>query len=236
MCLPDKGRIHWASSPACAGESDLWGCYYFYTHSITSLLGTLAWGSYHVLPPAHRPQIGSFSVERKNKVAHTRKWHTESPNFFLPNQMHKRNMERLKLIRGESWREEDEEMEGRLYTDAHEWVPLLSQSLDKNNNFFFFWECSASLDVHVFSHLAPILNAKLPNNKLHLSSLPNLYLFCSSIITVYFPWALAPGSKSAPGRNHLHSTCSANIGAISLVAVTWGSINPLTHQLNPMQL
>ncbi|XP_018087429.1 metaxin 1 S homeolog isoform X1 [Xenopus laevis] len=197
--------------------------------------------------------IHSFWVEGKNYVEHTRKWYAESIpfplNFFLPNQMHKRNMERLKLIRGESWREEDEEMEGRvsmlinnpcaaqnrggasvihigssshlllhtegtpisymsphyppvcapqLYTDAHECLSLLSQRLANNN--FFFGDSPASLDAYVFSHLAPILNAKLPNNKLqqHLSSLPNLCRYCTSIITVYFPWEQESGPRVAP--------------------------------------
>uniref|UniRef100_A0A803JFJ7 Mitochondrial outer membrane transport complex Sam37/metaxin N-terminal domain-containing protein n=1 Tax=Xenopus tropicalis TaxID=8364 RepID=A0A803JFJ7_XENTR len=59
--------------------------------------------------------IHSFWVEGKNYVEHTRRWYAESIpfplNFFLPNQMHKRNLERLQLIRGDSWREEDEDTE-----------------------------------------------------------------------------------------------------------------------------
>lgn len=48
----------------------------------------------------------------------------------------------------------------------------------------------ASLDAFVFSHLAPLLKAKLPNGKLqqHLKSLENLCNYCTSILSLYFPW------------------------------------------------
>jgi hypothetical protein len=47
----------------------------------------------------------------------------------------------------------------------------------------------SSLDAVVFGHLAPLLNAKLPNAKLQqqLKSLDNLTLFCSNILLLYFP-------------------------------------------------
>lgn len=48
----------------------------------------------------------------------------------------------------------------------------------------------ASLDALVFSRLAPLLKAKLPNGKLqqHLKSLQNLCNYCTSILSLYFPW------------------------------------------------
>lgn len=48
----------------------------------------------------------------------------------------------------------------------------------------------ASLDAFVFSRLAPLLKAKLPNGKLqqHLKSLQNLCNYCTSILSLYFPW------------------------------------------------
>ncbi|NP_001016747.1 metaxin 1 [Xenopus tropicalis] len=146
--------------------------------------------------------IHSFWVEGKNYVEHTRRWYAESIpfplNFFLPNQMHKRNLERLQLIRGDSWREEDEDTERQLYTDAQECMSLLSQRLAKHK--FFFGDSPASLDAYVFSHLAPILSAKLPNNKLqqHLSSLPNLCQYCRAILTIYFAWEGDSGPRITP--------------------------------------
>ncbi|XP_018421371.1 PREDICTED: metaxin-1 [Nanorana parkeri] len=134
--------------------------------------------------------IHSFWVDAKNYVDHTRKWYAEAIpfplNFYIPNQMHKRHLEHLQLIRGESWREDDEVLEKQLYTDAQECLSLLSQRLGTQR--FFFGECPASLDAHIFSHLAPILNAKLPNNRLqqHLKSLNNLSQYVSSILSIYF--------------------------------------------------
>ncbi|XP_068108646.1 metaxin-1 isoform X1 [Hyperolius riggenbachi] len=134
--------------------------------------------------------IHSFWVDSKNYVEHTRKWYADAIpfplNFFIPNQMHKRYLERLQLIRGESWQEEDESLEKQLYTDAQECLSLLSQRLGTQK--FFFGESPASLDAYIFSHLAPILNIKLPNNRLqqHLKSLSNLCQYCESILSIYF--------------------------------------------------
>ncbi|XP_073464903.1 metaxin-1 [Aquarana catesbeiana] len=134
--------------------------------------------------------IHSFWVDAKNYVDLTRKWYAETIpfplNFFIPNQMHRRYLERLQLIRGESWREDDEVLERQLYTDAQECLSLLSKRLGTQK--FFFGECPASLDAHIFSHLAPILNIKLPNNLLqqHLRSLTNLCQYCTSILSIYF--------------------------------------------------
>ncbi|KAG8538004.1 hypothetical protein GDO81_023451, partial [Engystomops pustulosus] len=124
--------------------------------------------------------IHTFWVDAKNYVDHTRKWYAETIpfplNFFIPNQMHKRHLERLQLIRGESWREDDEALEKQLYTDAQECITLLSQRLGTHK--FFFGE----------SHLAQILNVKLPNNRLqqHLKSLSNLCQYVTSILSIYF--------------------------------------------------
>ncbi|KAM9294625.1 metaxin-1 [Gastrophryne carolinensis] len=143
--------------------------------------------------------IHTFWVDAKNYVDHTRKWFAETIpfplNFFIPNQMHKRYLERLRLIRGESWREDDQVLEKQLYTDAHECLNLLSQRLGTQK--FFFGESPASLDAYVFSHLAPVMYVKLPSNRLqqHLRSLTNLCQYCSSIHTLYFP-----GDNDAPPR------------------------------------
>ncbi|KAM4690193.1 metaxin-1 [Rhinophrynus dorsalis] len=136
--------------------------------------------------------IHTFWVDAKNYVDHTRKWYAESIpfplNFFIPNQMHKKFLERLQLIQGESWREDDDELEKQLYSDAQECMTLLSQRLGTQK--FFFGDSPASLDAHVFSYLAPILNVKLPSNKLqqHLKTLNNLCQYCSSILNIYFSW------------------------------------------------
>ncbi|XP_040267484.1 metaxin-1 [Bufo bufo] len=134
--------------------------------------------------------IHTFWVDAKNYVEHTRRWYAEAIpfplNFFIPNQIHKRHLERLQLIRGESWREEDETLEKQLYADAQECLTLLSRRLGTHS--FFFGESPASLDAHVFSHLALILSVKLPSNRLqqHLKSLSNLCQYCSAILSIYF--------------------------------------------------
>ncbi|KAM4664190.1 metaxin-1 [Discoglossus pictus] len=136
--------------------------------------------------------IHSFWVDAKNYVEYTRKWYADAIpfplNFFIPNQMHKRHLERLQLIQGESWREDDEVVEKQLYVDAQECMTLLSQRLGTQK--FFFGDSPASLDAHVFSYLAPIMNTKLPSNKLqqHLRSLNNLCQYCSSILSIYYAW------------------------------------------------
>lgn len=134
--------------------------------------------------------IHSFWVDGKNYVELTRRWYAETIpfplNLFIPNRMHKRHLERLQLIRGESWREEDEEVEKQLYTDAQECLTLLSQRLGTHK--FFFGDSPASLDAHIFSHVALILSVKLPSPRLqtHLKSLGNLCQYCASILSIYF--------------------------------------------------
>ncbi|CAJ0965506.1 unnamed protein product [Ranitomeya imitator] len=138
----------------------------------------------------YRPWIHTFWVDAKNYVDHTRRWYSETIpfplNLFIPNQIHKKHLERLQLIRGESWQEDDETAEKQLYTDAQECLTLLSQRLGMHQ--FFFGESPASLDAHIFSHLALILRVKLPSSRLHqhLRSLPNLCQYCSSILSIYF--------------------------------------------------
>ncbi|NXF51920.1 MTX1 protein, partial [Oceanites oceanicus] len=83
----------------------------------------------------------------------------------------------------------------QLYRDARECLTLLSQRLGSQK--FFFGDSPASLDAFVFSRLAPLLKAKLPNGKLqqHLKSLQNLCNYCTSILSLYFPW---DGGKMRP--------------------------------------
>uniref|UniRef100_A0A8C4Y218 Metaxin-1 n=1 Tax=Gopherus evgoodei TaxID=1825980 RepID=A0A8C4Y218_9SAUR len=146
--------------------------------------------------------IHTFWVDTKNYVEHTRKWYTEAIpfplNFFLPNRMHKQHLERLQLIWGESCLEDEEELEKEMYREAQECLTLLSQRLGDQK--FFFGDSPASLDAFVFSHLGPLLKAKLPNGKLqqHLKSLQNLCDFCSSILSLYFPWDGGDAPSSAP--------------------------------------
>lgn len=60
-------------------------------------------------------QIHTFWVDTKNYVEHTRKWYTETIpfplNFFLPNCMHKQHLERLQLMWGDSYMEDEEKLE-----------------------------------------------------------------------------------------------------------------------------
>ncbi|XP_009472211.1 PREDICTED: metaxin-1 [Nipponia nippon] len=136
--------------------------------------------------------IHTFWVDAKNYVELTRKWYTETIpfplNFFLPNCMHKQHLERLQLLWGDGYMEDEEKLEKELYRDARECLTLLSQRLGSQK--FFFGDSPASLDAFVFSRLAPLLKAKLPNGKLqqHLKSLQNLCNYCTSILSLYFPW------------------------------------------------
>lgn len=54
-------------------------------------------------------------MDTKNYVEHTRKWYTETIpfplNFFLPNCMHKQHLERLQLMWGDSYMEDEEKLE-----------------------------------------------------------------------------------------------------------------------------
>nr|XP_015192106.1 PREDICTED: metaxin-1-like [Lepisosteus oculatus] len=130
-------------------------------------------------------------VDSKNYVDVTRRWYAENIpfplNFYLPNRMHARQLERLRLVTGDSGLEPGEEIEKELYRDALECMTLLSQRLGQHK--FFFGDSPSSLDAYVFGHLAPLLKAKLPNSKLqqHLQSLDNLCQFCTSILQLYFP-------------------------------------------------
>ncbi|XP_019412275.1 PREDICTED: metaxin-1 [Crocodylus porosus] len=135
--------------------------------------------------------IHTFWVDAKNYVEHTRKWYAEAIpfplNFFLPNRMHKQRLERLQLLCGDDCLEDEERLE-KLYHEARECLTLLSQRLGAQK--FFFGDSPASLDAFIFSHLAPLFKAKLPNGKLqqHLKSLENLCNYCTSILSLYFPW------------------------------------------------
>ncbi|XP_054834989.1 metaxin-1 [Eublepharis macularius] len=136
--------------------------------------------------------IHTFWGDAKNYVEHTRKWYAEAIpfplNFFLPSRMQKQQLERLQVVCGENYLDSEEELEKELYREACECLTLLSQRLGRQK--FFFGDSPASLDAFVFSHLAPLLKAKLPNGKLqhHLKSLQNLCNYCTAILSLYFPW------------------------------------------------
>ncbi|XP_030044018.1 metaxin-1 isoform X1 [Microcaecilia unicolor] len=148
--------------------------------------------------------IHTFWIDAKNYVEHTRKWYAESIpfplNFFLPNRMHRQHMERLRLIRGDAWIEDEGELEKELYRDAQECLSLLSQRLGSQK--FFFGDSPASLDAYIFSHLALLLKANLPSSKLqqHLKSLDNLCNYCVSILSMYFTWDMAASQSTSPRR------------------------------------
>uniref|UniRef100_A0A3B3XXF3 Metaxin n=2 Tax=Poecilia mexicana TaxID=48701 RepID=A0A3B3XXF3_9TELE len=147
--------------------------------------------------------IYTFWVEPKNFVEVTRRWYAEHMmfplNFFLPGRMQSRQLEKLRLLRGDEHLEAGEELEKELYRDAAECMNLLSQRLGSHK--FFFGDSPSSLDAYVFGHLAPILKCKLPNGKLqqHLKSLDNLSDFCSNILLLYFPRdGREPSAQKAP--------------------------------------
>lgn len=77
-------------------------------------------------------QIHTFWVDAKNYVEHTRKWYAETIpfplNFFLPNCMHKQHLERLQLMWGDGYMEDEEKLEKEvrrcgLGTAGPRWVP-----------------------------------------------------------------------------------------------------------------
>ncbi|KAM4601175.1 metaxin-1a [Polymixia lowei] len=135
--------------------------------------------------------IYAFWIEPKNYVELTRRWYAEHIpfplNFFLPGRMQRKQLDKLRLVKGNEGLEAGEELEKELYRDAVECMNLLSQRLGSNK--FFFGDSPSSLDAYVFGHLAPVLKAKLPSGKLqqHLKSLDNLTHFCSNILLLYFP-------------------------------------------------
>lgn len=135
--------------------------------------------------------IYAFWVEPKNYVEVTRSWYAEHLpfpfNFFLPGQMQRHQLDKLRLLRGDESLEASEEVEKELYREAAECMNLLSQRLGTNK--FFFGDSPSSLDAYVFGNLAPVLRCRLPGGKLqlHLKSLENLSSFCSNILQLYFP-------------------------------------------------
>ncbi|TRY59343.1 hypothetical protein DNTS_016616 [Danionella cerebrum] len=144
--------------------------------------------------------IYALWIDPKNYVEVTRRWHGENMsfpfNFFLPGRMQNRQLERLRLIRGNDTLEAGEETEKELYHDALECLNLLSQRLGSNK--FFFGDSPSSLDAYVFGHIAPLLKIRLPNCRLQqsLKNLDNLNTFCSNILNLYFP------SESDEGSSH----------------------------------
>ncbi|XP_028254748.1 metaxin-1a [Parambassis ranga] len=135
--------------------------------------------------------IYTFWIEPKNYVDVTRCWYAEHMpfplNFFMPGQMQRHQLQKLRLLRGDESLEAGDELEKELYRDAAECMNLLSQRLSSHK--FFFGDSPSSLDAYVFGNLAPILKSKLPNGKLqqHLKSLDNLTTFCTNILQLYFP-------------------------------------------------
>ncbi|KAL7887522.1 hypothetical protein AOLI_G00052430 [Acnodon oligacanthus] len=135
--------------------------------------------------------IYTLWIDPKNYVEVTRRWHAENIsfplNFFLPSRMQRQQLERVRLMRGNSTLEASEEAEKELYRDAQECMNLLSQRLGSNK--FFFGDSPSSLDAYVFGHLAPLLKIKMPSSRLqqHLKSLDNLNSFCCNVLSLYFP-------------------------------------------------
>lgn len=203
--------------------------------------------------------IHTFWVDAKNYVEHTRKWYAETIpfplNFFLPNCMHKQHLERLQLLWGDGYMEDEEKLEKELYRDARECLTLLSQRLGSQK--FFFGDSPASLDAFVFSRLAPLLKAKLPNGKLqqHLKSLQNLCNYCTSILSLYFPWDGGEHPGSAPRaagtdeaeedphkrRNQLLSVLVGLVAMLGyaflsgIVSIQRGGTEPAAHRPIAMQ-
>lgn len=146
--------------------------------------------------------IHTFWLDAPNFSHFTRRWfalHVPFPqNLLLPTRMQRRHRQRLQLLWGGGGLEDQERLEKELYRDACECLTLLSQRLGSQR--FFFGDSPASLDAVVFSRLAPLLKAKLPNGKLqqHLRGLRNLCEHCSAILSLYFPWDGGDPPSSAP--------------------------------------
>ncbi|NXT23928.1 MTX1 protein, partial [Syrrhaptes paradoxus] len=116
----------------------------------------------------------------------------------------------------------------QLYRDARECLTLLSQRLGSQK--FFFGDSPASLDALVFSRLAPLLKAKLPNGKLqqHLRSLQNLCNHCAAILSLYFPWdggGTAPrvaGADGGEGEEDPHKRRNQVLSVLAALAAMLG--------------
>ncbi|XP_018620341.1 metaxin-1a [Scleropages formosus] len=176
--------------------------------------------------------IYTLWVDPKNYVDVTRRWYGENVpfplNFFLPSRMQGQQLERLRLVRGNSRLEPGEELEKELYRDALECMNLLSQRLASQK--FFFGDSPSSLDAYVFGHLALLLKVKLPNGKLqqHLKSIDNLSQFCSDILTLYFPndGRETPGSKisTQPHSNDFDNEPNKRRNQVLSVLVALGAM------------
>ncbi|XP_076842845.1 metaxin-1a isoform X2 [Brachyhypopomus gauderio] len=94
-------------------------------------------------------QIYALWIDPKNYVEVTRRWYAENIpfplNFVLPGRMQHKQLERLRLMRGDGALEAGEEVEKELYRDARECMNLLSQRLGSNR--FFFGDSPISLDT-----------------------------------------------------------------------------------------
>ncbi|CAL8248964.1 unnamed protein product [Lota lota] len=135
--------------------------------------------------------IHTFWMDSKNYVELTRRWYAEHMPFplslFVPGRLQAGQQARLRLSRSDHALDAGEELEKELYGDAVECMNLLSQRLGSSK--FFFGDSPSSLDAVVFGHLAPLLGAKLPSERLQrqLRSLDNLTHFCANVLLLYFP-------------------------------------------------
>ncbi|GAA6090419.1 metaxin-1a isoform X1 [Tachysurus ichikawai] len=173
--------------------------------------------------------IYALWVDPKNYADVTRRWYAENIsfplNFFLPGRIQSQQLERLRLMLGNSTLEAGEEAEEELYSDALECMNLLSQRLGSNR--FFFGDSPSSLDAYVFGHLAPLLKIILPCSRLQqqLKALDNLPKFCSNILSLYFPdenreGIGQPASKMPEGSDFDHEPYKRHKQLLSiLVAV-----------------
>ncbi|KAG9355249.1 hypothetical protein JZ751_000087 [Albula glossodonta] len=138
-------------------------------------------------------------------------------NFFLPNRMHSQQLDRLRLVRGDAGLEAGDEVEKevrkrhptppspaarcsqtRRSPERRDWegrgscthaAPAITNRGIVIAEKLLLLNIPSSLDAYVFGYLAPLVKVKLPNGKLqqHLTSLDNLRLFCTNILTLYFP-------------------------------------------------
>lgn len=131
----------------------------------------------------------TFWVDERNYTKFTRPWFSKRLpfplNYFLPGKMSRQK--RKEICEGVYSHEIDDlQLENKLLKEALECLKLLSIVLGDKD--FFFSHRPTTLDAVVFSHLAVIYKAPLPNNKLHnyLQGYDNLSTFCRRVLQRYF--------------------------------------------------
>ncbi|XP_008545155.3 metaxin-1 isoform X2 [Microplitis demolitor] len=129
-------------------------------------------------------------LDQKNFNDLIRPWYAKAIpfpfNFYYPSQYEKHARATMETL----FMNEDDMtvIENKVYSEAQKCITLLSTRLGDSD--YFFGTSPTSLDALVYSYLAPLLKAPLPNPALqnHLKACTNLTKFVSRISQRYFEY------------------------------------------------